>query len=72
MCVLSSLPVFLPVLRALRVLCQGLPPGEVGPQLSELELSVPAVLALFLACVWMDLMEMLGCQMQKERKTTFR
>ena len=54
---------------------QGLPPGEVGPQLSELELSESdsdSRLPLSLACVWMDLMETLGCRMQKERKTTFR
>ena len=35
---------------------QGLPPGEVGPQL----VLTPS---LSLACVWMDLVETLGCQM---------
>jgi len=53
---------------------QGLLPGEVGPQLSELELSesdsdssVGSILG-----VCLDGFNGLGCQMQKKRKTTFR
>ena len=38
--------------------------------LSCLEVTVTTMLPLFLACVQMDLMEMLGWQMQKESKTT--
>ena len=53
---------------------QGLLPGEVGPQLSELELSesdsdssVGSILG-----VCLDGFNGLGCRMQKKRKTTFR
>jgi len=54
---------------------KGLPPGEVGLQLSELgclKVTATVVLPLSSACVWMDSMETLGCQMQKERKMTYR
>jgi len=51
--------------------CQGRPPGEVGPQVGELEFS-DSDSDNSAACICMDLMETLGCQMQKERKTTFR
>ena len=53
---------------------QGLPPGEVGLQLSELELSESDSDSSVgsLTCVCMDSMEAPGCRMQKKRKTTFR
>jgi len=53
-------------------------PARRGENLSNscrqfpLETVMTAVFPPSLACVWMDLMETLGCRMQKEHKTTCR